>query len=341
MSLIFAEGFAVNKGATQLGRKWTTASGTVDTTGSGYEGGIALQSTNATLITPEFTEQAEWVLGFSLGFVSRVASVSTKITFRRNSGAEQVALHVTMDEDGNVFYLDLKRDTTLIESMGPFFSRDVTYFEFKCDFHPTTGSYELKANGVSIASDTGVNTANTTAAGMDSVKFEFSSAGGTAKIGDIYLLDDQGTLVDFLDPVRVIGIRPTADGAESDWAPSTGSDHYALVDDAAGTPDDNSRVTSYTASDEDLYEFGDLSIPAGTTIHGVILESVVRMEASGTKTVTARYRESGGSKDSGESAVLASTAWEWFSSVWEEEPIATTPWTVALVDAAQFGILLE
>lgn len=340
MSLHFAEGFGMNLGATQLGRKWQTASGTVDTRVTGYrEHGHALSSTNATLRTPDFTQQNTWTFGCSMWWASRAASVGTKIEFLK-AGVAQLAFEFEFAEDGNIFNILVKRGSTTLETVGPFFTREKAYFEFQATIRTSTnGAWEIVREGVSQDSDTGVNTADVGSDGCDGFKITFDSAGATFRCGDIYVLDDQGAIRnDFLGPVKVLSVRPSADGADSDWTPSTGSDHYALVDDPVGAPADSDRITSFTASDIDLFAFDDLSLPTGITILGVVLESVASMVSSGTRTLRPKYRNAGDTRSNGTNFVLNTTAWAWFSQVWEQDPIAASNWTKALVDAAQFGV---
>ena len=339
MSLIFAESFGVNLDTVQLGRKWQTASGVVSSRVTGYrEHGFALSSTNATLRTPDFTEQNTWVIGCAMWWAVRAASVGTKIEFLK-AGADQLTFEFVMAEDGNVFSILVKRGSTTLDTVGPFFSREKAYFEFGATIRTgVNGAWEIKRDGVSQGSDTGVNTAEEASDGCDGFKITFDAAGATFRCGDIYIVDDQGAIRnDFLGPVKVLPIRPTSDGADSDWNPSTGSDHYALVDDAVGTPDDNSRITSFTPGDVDLFGYGDLSLPTGITILGVIVESIAKMESSGTRTLRAKYRNAGDTRSNGASFVASTTAWAWFAHVWEQDPIAASDWTKTLVDAAQFG----
>ena len=340
MSLIFAEGFGMNLGATQLGRKFTTASGTVDTRVTGYKDhGYALSSTNATLRTPDFTQQNTWVLGCALWWATRTASVGSKIEFLL-AGAAQLTFEVVFDEDGNTFTIDVKRGSTTLDTVGPFFAREPAYYEFKATVRTlTNGSWEIKRDGVSAGSGSATNTADQGSDGCDGFKVTFDSPGATMRFVDLYIVDDQGAIRnDYLGPTKVLSLRPSADGADSDWAPSSGSDHYALVDDPANNPSDTTRVTSFTANDIDLYAYEDLDLPSGITVLGVVVESVVSMEASGSRTLRAKYRNAGDTRSNGSNETVSTTAWQWIAQIWEQDPIAASDWTKALVDAAQFGI---
>jgi hypothetical protein len=338
MSLKFAEGFGINRGSVQLGRKWATASGSLSAAVAGYKDvGIAIASTNATLKTPAFTDQAQWTFGAAIWWATRTASVGSKITLLRG-GAEQCSFHFDFSEDGNIFNILVKRGSTLLDTVGPFFTREPAYYEFQVTAHTTTGAWEIKREGVSVGSDTGVNTADTGSNNADQIEIVFDSAGATMRFGDFVLMDDQGgAMDDFIGPMKVLAIRPEGDSACA-WTPSTGVDNYALVDDVPGTPEDSNRVSSYTPTEEDIYTYEDLSIPSGVTLKGVILESVSAMESSGTRTIRAVYENAATAQSNGSNEAKTTTVWGWHSQVWEQEPILASAWTVALVNAAKFGI---
>jgi hypothetical protein len=338
MSLKFAEGFGITRDTVQLGRKWGAVSGAVGTVITGFRDiGLALSTTTGVLTTPAFTDQAEWTFGAALWWSARPASLTAKFELLK-AGNPQLAFEFDPVEDGLLFNILVKRGSNLLETVGPFFTRTPAYYEFQATIHTAAGAWEIKRDGVSVGSDTGVNTANEASNDADAVKISLGTGGAIARFGDFVLMDDQGgAMDDFLGPIKVLGIRPESDDANA-WIPSTGVDNYVLVDDGAGSPNDADRVTSYTPSDEDFYEYTDLDIPAGVTLYGLILESVCAMESSGSRTLRPKYKNSPSAGSNGTNFLVDSTLFARFYEVWEEEPIATSAWTVAQINDARFGI---
>lgn len=338
MSLKFAEGFGITRDTVQLGRKWSAVSGTIDTVVTGYRDiGLALETTDGVLTSPAFTDQAQWTFGAALWWSTRPSALGAKFELLK-AGNPQLAFEFDPLEGGLLFNILVKRGSTLLETVGPFFTRTPAYYEFQATIDTAAGTWEIKQDGVSIASDTGVNTANEASNDADAIKITLASTGANMRFGDFVLMDDQGgAMDDFLGPIKVLGIRPESDDANA-WIPSTGVDNFALVDDAAGAPNDGDRVTSYTPSDEDFYEYTDLDIPAGVTLYGVILESVCAMESSGSRTLRPKYKNSPSAESNGSNFVVNSTLFARFSEVWEEEPIAASAWTVTQINDARFGI---
>jgi len=117
------------------------------------------------------------------------------------------------------------------------------YVEFKIKIHGSAGTVHLQVNGVSVLAVTGANTMPSGVATATSVQVR-SSPGGY--IDDLYVLDTSGSVNnDFLGDVRVDAHYPvTPDGTNHAWAPSTGSDNFAVVDEAAPNISDyNSTIT--------------------------------------------------------------------------------------------------
>src|SRR5690606_34716250 len=125
----------------------------------------------------------------------------------------------------------------------------------------TDGAYELlhyDYDGVSSAvfSGTTVDLANLGTDGADRIDIRWGTdSAATVQLDDIFACDGSGDVNNDLptEPWVVLGALPTSDGNESDWTPSTGSDHYALVDDAANSPGETGHIRSFTSGDVDLF----------------------------------------------------------------------------------------
>ena len=68
-----------------------------------------------------------------------------------------------------------------------------------------------------------------------------------------YLIDNFYAGDQFYGPLEVKTVMPTSDGTETDFTPSTGSDHYALVDET--TPDDDDYNEGSNVNEKESYNF--------------------------------------------------------------------------------------
>lgn len=131
------------------------------------------------------------------------------------------------------------------------------YIEVKICIHASAGTVEIRINGVTELSVTGVNTRGSGAedTGVSFVQIK------NHNVDDFYICDSSGAENnDFLGDVRVDAHYPIADGATHEWTPSTGSDNYALVDEVAPNTTDYNSTNTLNAVDtlvvEDLKNTG-------------------------------------------------------------------------------------
>jgi hypothetical protein len=113
----------------------------------------------------------------------------------------------------------------------------------KVTFNNTTGSVVVKLDNVEKINETG-----DTCAGANEYanQVRLYANGDHVYIDDFYICDNAGSIRnDFLGDVAIKTLYMTSDGTYSDLTPSTGSDNYAMVDDAqlAGTTDYNESGT--------------------------------------------------------------------------------------------------
>lgn len=101
-------------------------------------------------------------------------------------------------------------------------------------------------------------------------------------------------------------------------------------------PDDNnSYVTDATVSDIDLYAYPSVS---GSSVKAVVVKVRAEKDDSGTRTIRTEVRSSGTNYDDGVDKALTLNTYGDFQGIWETDPATAVAWTVAGVNAAQFGI---
>ncbi|REJ65625.1 MAG: hypothetical protein DWQ31_16935 [Planctomycetota bacterium] len=216
------------------------------------------------------------------------------------------------------------------------------YIELRCRFSQTVGEYELRVNGVTVLSATGVDTLLGLPGSSPTIIRWQNKQGftGLGAIDDIYVLDNTGASNnDFLGLDTVVeGIFPSADGDLTDWTPSSGSDHYALVDEPAFSSSD--YVESDAANEKDLYQYEDLVLINGS-IFGVQVNTISRVQEPNVVIDTKNLVKSGTTEEESTFLEADSESSTTYPSVHEQDPDTATPWTIASVNSAQFGVKNE
>lgn len=364
MALRFMEGFEVRQSTTYFGRLYASYSGTTSpTTVSGRLLGSAVGQTNMTWKTPALVSSVEnvWIAQFAVRKPTRV-SISTSTPgvafFDSGSGIQLEARFVDADTPNTgMFKVQILRGATVLAT-SPVYDSGATQrawhlFQLKVTIHATTGTYELKHWDhlgnvtTAIAAASGVNTANQGTAGAD--QFRFSSGDGSSNsvfyFDDIAVMDGTGSVNnDFFDPIVVMGELPDTDGDSSDWEPSSGSDHSALVDDAANSPSETGEVSSPTVGDVDLYTFtsAQLDLAPTTTppdVIGVMVDVEASMKNSGTATLRVEVKDGVNQATDATDLPFTGTAKVSLHAILEENPTGTpAPWTVADLQSIQIGV---
>jgi hypothetical protein len=142
---------------------------------------------------------------------------------------------------------DIRRGTTQIATDSYKITTGLTHVEVKVYSHSSAGTVEIKINGVSVYSGTGLNTDG---ADITKVTLCSSGAGNSFQWSGIFIADDWvGALIPKL-------LTPNGDDSKQ-LTPSAGSDNYAMVDETA-QDGDSTYVQSNTAGHKDIYTFSDL-----------------------------------------------------------------------------------
>jgi len=328
----------------------------------GYLGGLSLQSSSFAFTTKTFTAQDTWIIHW-WWFLNQAGTTSNTAGFYiRDSGGVQLALVIRsatgVSDNDDRYYIDLNRGVTTLASAGPFWAESWLSGQLKVTIDPTDGAYELKVaqtnsvgkTPVTVMSDAGpVNTADQGTSGADRFLFDSNNGPRTMQLDHLVICDDTGSANnDFLGEVYVGSLLPSADGDDLDWTPSTGATHYTLVNEVMpGTPttQDLLRVTSDTVSDFDRWFMQGLgavlTIPTGTSVFGLSVETTAAMEASGSRDLRAVFKDGTAATAEGTSFTVTDTPWLTFVQIWETNPATAAAWSVSTVDAGQFGVKVQ
>jgi hypothetical protein len=211
-----------------------------------------------------------------------------------------------------------------------------SYVEVMVKCHATAGTVEVRVNGVTKLSLTGVNTK----AGADNYHnvVELAAANGwIPTYDDWYVCDNSGSLNNnFLGDVQVGLLLPNAAGDAAGWTGSGGGAHYGYVDENP-LDSDTSYVETNQSGAEELWNYQDpVSCPS---VLGVQVNTDCRetdAESFCLKTVI----KSGATSSAGTPEVIGSLGYLTQSRVCQTDPNTGSLWTPATLAAAQFGLQL-
>lgn len=341
MALRWTEGGESRQEATYFTRAYATVAGALVSIAAPRKGGAgSLRATNFTLTTYPLvgSDTNTWIVGFGHYAESIPA---TTVTVMNASATAQMNLLFLTGATNNSFKIQVKRGATVLGTTAEMSMNQWHYFELKVVVRTSTnGSFDLHDNGVSILSASGINTANTGSDGASVVQFNWG--GATCRIDDVYICDDAGGVHDtFLSPQVILRIAPDGDGASSQWITSNGlSAHFNLVNDAANSPSDSTRVDSNTDNDVDLYTFSDTTgLAADGTLTAVMMYPELAMRSSGQRGIKIRFRASGGGTGDGSELTISSKTLKIFPVPFDQDPAAASAWTKTALDGGQLGIL--
>lgn len=208
------------------------------------------------------------------------------------------------------------------------------HIEVKAYCHDSAGTVDLYVDGVLELSLTGQDTRNGGTGVFNGILFSSSIFPYRKHLDNLYVLNTTGSLNNDILGVQYARVmRPTADASPNDWAPLSGSDHYAAVSEDTGSSDTNVLDDSVTGQQE-LF---DLSNPVGVTnIKGVVPVVIGRL-TDGTGYSIKHVLKSGGTTETDAAQSFSSTSYVSKQQVHEVDPDTSAAWLDADVDALQAG----
>lgn len=215
------------------------------------------------------------------------------------------------------------------------------YVEMKAVIHDTTGSVEVRVNGVTVINVTGVDTRN---GGVPAVTQVLIGNGrGNAnnydiRQDDVYVCDGTGSLNNgFLGDSRVAALYPTGAGTTTQWTPSAGS-NWQNVDEAP--PDEDTTYNSETTAGEiDLYAMANLPSTAGS-VAGIKEVAYHRKDDAGARTLRHVLRTGATNYEGADIAVA--DGYTYAGTVLRElNPNTGVAWTGTDIDGLEAGVKLQ
>jgi hypothetical protein len=336
MALLFFDGFDhYGTGDPAALGKWATASvaaaqSTVPRTGTHH----LRISGGGFLVSKPFPTSGGVVVGTAFHLPS-VAGGATNLLEVREGTTVHLAVSITAG-----MLLTVKRGTTVLATGTTVLAINGWYYlELKGTIHDTTGSYEVRLDGVAEPNLTasGVDTRNAGTTGQWD-RVVLAGIVTNSYYDDFYLCDQSGAAPrnTFLGPVKIETVYPQTDavaaGSNAGLTPSTGTDHGALVDET--TPNTSDYNSSPTVGLKDTYQYPALSLTGA--ILGIQTNLYAAKSDAAVRTVCAVVRAGGTDYDGANVSPL--TTFSYFSEVRAQNPNTSADWTSADVGSLEVGM---
>lgn len=238
-------------------------------------------------------------------------------------------------------YRGMSNGTLLGTTAGPAYVANAwQHTEVKVFFSSTVGTVEIRVDGITVLTLTGLNNV----AGLaECSQFVLSPQGAgsfsgipyaTICVRDLFVWDGTGSQNnDFAGSVSVIRLAPTAD-ASFPWAASTGTTGWDILDN--NPPVDATYVYAVDPPPaEAVFEFANL--PADVTSVRALMTLVRAAKSDGGDGNLQVGLRSGVANDLGADRPIT-TAFTYWYDFSETDPATSLPWTPVAVDAAQLTL---
>ncbi len=264
-----------------------------------------------------------------MGFAYKHGGSGSGILVRfKYEGATQTSLHLSWNG-----LLEARRGTSSSNVLGlatePLRVGTWNYIDVKVVLHDSTGSIQVRLNGQDIINATNVDTK--ASSGVVAYTSVFIEAFERGAWDDLYIYDDTGGDPSLQGSRVIENLLPESDDT-SQWTPSTGSDHYALVNDS--TINDTTYISHDTINEVDDWNYSNITEIDGGIL-GLAQFTRVSTDTGGVRTVNSLC-ESNSTEDL--DSVALSEGFNTLYRIIDEDPDTSTAWTVGGVNAATFGV---
>ena len=324
MSLLFIDGFNHYATADIAKKNWLTTQGAIV---AGGRNGQGFQDPSGYQV---FASRATYIVGFAF----KVPGLGNQPILRlRDSNVDQCSVNITVNGEFQFLRGGPTGGGTVLatSAVGLIPLNTWLYIELKVTINNATGSFELRRNGSNIISGSGLDTQITANASANQIFMDWPVV--ATVYDDLYIADDAGAVNNtFLGDLRIEAIYADANGANNGWAPSTGVDRYATIDEAPPN-DDTDYNSSATPGDKFTCEFQNISLTG--SIKGLHLLPDIRKDDAGSRQFAPVVRHAAVDYDG--LTVDVTDTYNYHRQMYETNPGTTAAWTVGDVNNGQFG----
>jgi hypothetical protein len=305
----------------QLARYWTlggAVAATIDAVGRNSTSALNLNHTN---------EYVDWAFPGTIAEAYEHFSIRYNATnigailYLIDNATIQLSFHIRADRR-----IEVRRGT--VTTLG-FTSQPLPptsahgHLQIHWKIHSSTGVVRILLNDVEVLNLTGQNTQASGNAFATLHRFGdgtvFGGSTGWAVYIDDFVFNDPAGSVNngFLGDVRVKWCPALAEGAQSDYTPSSGTDNAAMVDETPAN-DDTDYIESSTVGHIDYVTVSvSPAIPTGSTIHAIGVVTQDKKTDGGTRTARHKIRFGSGPTVANGAAFGPTTSYEIHKTIFE------------------------
>lgn len=263
---------------------------------------------------------------------STVPSASTILRVTASTLSSGIHAQISVGVGGTL-YIFRNGGTTLVGTVHNALLHDVWhYLEVKVDCS-NSGSLTIKVDGVQVFTISSTDFLHTTtdisgvmlAGNHDNFWWE-----------DVIIMDGSGgSFNDFMGDMRFECSVPDADGSTTNWTASSGT-RVSCIDDALGSYNDDTDYISSSTTDQDNYaSHGTITASGATTVHFASLFALARADAAGDKIA---LLVNSGTVGASSDISLVNGTYRWRKNTWTTDPNTSLAWTIANINAAEWGV---
>jgi hypothetical protein len=246
---------------------------------------------------------------------------------------------VRTDASGHLFAT--RNGTTIGSASSGTLTTGWHYYEVKAHIASgTSGSVEVRVDGVVFLTVTGVNTQATGNAFANRVYWLPLVQSTQQYYKDLYVLDTgTGINTTYLGDIAVAVIWPNSAGTNQQWTPNTGTQVAAVQDGIAhtGTWPDGDTTYIGDGTSGHISDFGHQAVTVTGTIFGAIHASYARKDVAGSQSINQVALQSGSVVETGATISLGN-AYLYYFDVLEQDPTGPATWTDTTFNATAFGV---
>jgi len=210
------------------------------------------------------------------------------------------------------------------------------YIQVHLKVADSSGDFEVKVDGATVLDiDYSGDTKPSTNTVITNVMLSGYQSGSTYRTAydDLVVNDTSGSYNNsWTGNVKLYPIRPNAAGDSTQWTPNTGN-NYAAVDEVPSTH--NEYVYSTTVDNKDLYNFGTVTLPTGSTVKNLVVITNAYLD-SGSGSIALGVKSSS-SEDFGSDQALG-TSLKPFEYAVPLDPATSAAWGQSGIDSVQAGM---
>ncbi len=277
------------------------------------------------------------VLRRALPATANVAGIGCAIKRISNGATANTSMGLRLEASGTIYAavinanngISIYSGTTLLASSADSLipSGSYVWLEMKADSVADTLTVRLNGNQIVTAS-TAINPLTHFSIGK-------IATNTNAQFDDLVVWDGTGTdNNDWIGDTFVLVGTPDSDGTTSQWAPSTGTTRWPLIDET--TPLDTDFITGNTVGDVQECDTTDVTLPSTGAVIAVASQARALKTDAGASSIEVGVANVS-SHSSGPSTSLATGALI-ISHIAERNPDGNIAWTASTAQAARFRV---